>query len=412
MQYYQVGGAVRDQLLGLPVQDRDWVVVGATPEQMLAQGFKAVGKDFPVFLHPDTKEEYSLARTERKTAPGYRGFSVHAAPDVTLEDDLKRRDLTINAMAQDVSGRLIDPYGGAGDLQAGRLRHVSAAFAEDPVRVLRVARFAARYGHLGFQVTPETIQLMQNMVTQGEVDALVPERVWAEMAKALHEPTPRRFIEVLRQCGALERILPELEHLFGVPQPVEHHPEIDTGIHVLMVLDQAVNLSDAAPIRFAALMHDLGKGITDSNVWPKHHQHEQLGAELVKQVCQRLRVPNEFADLAKLTAEYHTQCHRVQSLRPDTVVKLLGRLDAFRKPERFEQFLLACEADARGRLGLERRPYPQADYLRQAVQAAKNIDIPALAAKGLVGAAMAAAVHQARVEAVKRAGSADPVENE
>ena len=403
MQYYIVGGAVRDELLGLPIKDKDWVVVGATPEQMLARGFKPVGKDFPVFLHPDTHEEYALARTERKTAPGYKGFAVYAAPDVTLEDDLRRRDLTINAMARDETGRLIDPFGGARDLRERWLRHVSPAFAEDPVRVLRVARFAARYAELGFKIAPETVRLLQQIVAQDEIDALVPERVWAETAKALAEPSPRRYIEILRECGALARILPELEVLFGVPQPAEHHPEIDTGIHVLMALDQACKLSKDSQVRCAVLLHDLGKGLTDPELWPKHYQHEKRGAELVRQVCQRLRVPNHYRDLALLVAEFHTQCHRALELRPGTLLKLLERLDAFRRPQRFEQFLTACEADARGRLGLEQRDYPQPAYLRRALDAANSVDMRVLAAKGLSGAEMAEAVRQARRQAIAAA---------
>ena len=402
MQCYIVGGAVRDELLGLPVKDKDWVVVGATPEQMLAQGFKPVGKDFPVFLHPDTHEEYALARTERKTAPGYHGFAVYAAPDVTLEDDLRRRDLTINAMARTATGVLIDPYGGAADLHARCLRHVSPAFAEDPVRVLRLARFAARYAHLGFTIAADTMVLLRQIVQRGEVDALVPERVWAETVKALAEASPRRYIEVLRECGALARILPELDVLFGVPQPEQHHPEIDTGIHVLMALDQACRLTDETVVRFAVLLHDLGKGLTDPELWPKHHEHEARGVALVRQVCQRLRVPREYRELAMLTAEFHTHCHRALELRPGTLVKLLERLDAFRRPQRFEQFLLACEADARGRLYLEQRDYPQSAHLRRVLQAAQNIDMRALAAKELTGPAMAEAVRQARAQAIAK----------
>jgi tRNA nucleotidyltransferase (CCA-adding enzyme) len=403
MQYYQVGGAVRDEILGLKVKDRDWVVVGARPAQMQALGFKPVGKDFPVFLHPETHEEYALARTERKTAPGYHGFTVHAAPDVTLEQDLQRRDLTINAMARDESGRLIDPYGGASDLQNRLLRHVSPAFAEDPVRVLRLARFAARYADLSFSIAAETQTLLCQMVERGEVDALVPERVWAETVKALAEPWPRRYIEVLRECGALVRILPELDALFGVPQVAQHHPEIDTGIHVLMALDQVCALTDDTRVRFAVLMHDLGKGLTDPAIWPHHYEHEKRGAELLPEVCQRLRTPKEYRDLAVLSAELHTHCHRALELRPSTVVKLLERLDAFRRPQRFEQFLLTCEADARGRLGLEQRDYPQTDYLRQAFKAAEAVDIRALAVKNLPGPEMAQVVRQARVRAVASA---------
>ena len=402
MRYYIVGGAVRDELLDLPIKDRDWVVVGATPEQMLARGFKPVGKDFPVFLHPDTHEEYALARTERKTAPGYKGFAVYTAPEVTLEDDLRRRDLTINAMARDESGRLIDPFNGERDLHERWLRHVSPAFAEDPVRVLRLARFAARYAGMGFRVAPETLHLLKQMVEQGEVDALVPERVWAETVKALAEPSPRRYIETLRECGALARILPELDKLFGVPQPAEHHPEIDTGLHMLMALDQSCRLSDDTQVRFAVLLHDLGKGLTEPELWPKHHQHEQRGVELVRQVCQRLRAPNDYRDLALLVAEFHTQCHRALQLRPGTILKLLERLDAFRRPARFEQFLMACEADARGRLGLERREYPQSAHLRRALDAANSVDMHALTTKGLRGVEMAEAVRQARSQVIAK----------
>ena len=378
MKTYLVGGAVRDELLDYPHKEKDWVVVGATPEDMLDAGFQQVGKDFPVFLHPETKEEYALARTERKTSPGYKGFDVHATPDVTLEQDLLRRDLTINAIAKDETGEIIDPFNGLQDIHDRILRHVSPAFAEDPVRILRVARFAARYLHLGFIVADETMQLMKQMVEDGEVDALVPERVWQEMEKALGERSPSRFIEVLRDCGALERILPELDRLFGVPQPEEHHPEIDTGIHTLMVLQQACRLSDDTGVRFAALMHDLGKGVTPESEWPHHIEHEARGADIVLDVCKRLRIPNEYRDLAERTARFHLHYHRALELKPSTVVNTLEQLDAFRKPQRFEKFLLASEADARGRPGHEDSTFPQGAYFRTAFAQAQKVDIKSL----------------------------------
>ena len=396
MQTYLVGGAVRDELLGYPHKEKDWVVVGATADEMLAKGYQQVGKDFPVFLHPETREEYALARRERKTSPGYKGFAVHATPDVSLEEDLLRRDLTINALAKDESGNIIDPFNGLRDLNDRILRHVSPAFSEDPVRILRVARFSARYDHLGFTVADETMQLMKTMVDNGEVDALVPERVWQEMHKALTERTPSRFIEVLRECGALERILPELDVLFGVPQPEEHHPEIDTGIHTLLVLQQACKLSHDADVRFAALMHDLGKGTTPPSEWPQHIEHEARGAEIVVKVCKRLRIPNEYRDLAECTARYHLHYHRALELKPSTIVKTLERLDAFRKPERFEKFLLASEADARGRPGLENTAYPQGGYLRKAYQAALQVDIQPLIQQGYTNMALAEKIREER----------------
>ncbi|MBI2778568.1 MAG: multifunctional CCA addition/repair protein [Gammaproteobacteria bacterium] len=402
MKIYQVGGSVRDKLLGLPVQDRDWVVVGATPQQMLDRGFKQVGQDFPVFLHPDTHEEYALARTERKTGPGYKGFSVHAAPDVTLEDDLVRRDLTINAMAETPDGTLIDPYGGAEDLRQRQLRHVSAAFVEDPVRILRVARFAARFAPLGFRVADETNVLMRQMVESGEVDALVPERVWAELVRALGEALPSRFFETLRDCGALARLFPDIDRLFGVPQPPEHHPEIDTGVHVMLVLDQAARLSPDTQVRFAALLHDLGKGTTPAEEWPRHIGHEARGVDLVKAMCKHWRVPGDYRDLAVLTAKYHTHCHRAAELRPSTLLDTLQALDALRRPQRFESFLLACEADFRGRPGYEDKPYPQADIFRAALQAAQTIDAKALVAEGLVGEALAEKLRRQRITAIAR----------
>lgn len=401
MQIYLVGGAVRDTLLHYPVLERDWVVVGGSAQQMLDLGYQQVGKDFPVFLHPETKEEYALARTERKTAGGYTGFSVHASPDVSLEDDLMRRDLTINAIAQDSEGSLIDPYHGQQDLNHKLLRHVSPAFCEDPVRILRVARFAARYAHLGFSVAAETLQLMSSMVSSGEVGALVAERVWQEMHKALGERNPEVFFTLLRECGALEKILPELDCLFGIPQPEKHHPEIDTGLHSLMVLQQAVVLSKDTSIRFAALTHDLGKGQTPESAWPGHHGHEENGVKIIQLVCQRLRIPNDYRDLAVITSRYHLHVHRAFELKTTTLLKTLEGLDAIRKKDRFENFLLACEADAKGRKGYENSDYPQADYFRQARELVTNIDISLLKEQQLQGAQMAEAVRQLRLRALQ-----------
>jgi tRNA nucleotidyltransferase (CCA-adding enzyme) len=401
MKIYLVGGAVRDELLGYPFKEKDWVVVGATVDDMLAAGYQQVGKDFPVFLHPETKEEHALARTERKTAAGYKGFEVHASADVTLEDDLIRRDLTINAIAKDSEGKYIDPYGGIADIENKILRHVSAAFTEDPVRILRVARFMARYAHLGFTVASETLGLMADMVANGEVDALVAERVWQEMEKALREKTPAAFITTLRDCGALQRILPELDCLFGVPQPAEHHPEIDTGIHTLMVLEQACLLSDASDVRFAALVHDLGKGTTPVEEWPQHIGHEARGAKIVLKVCQRLRIPNEYRDLAEHTARFHLHYHRALELKATTVVKTLEQLDAYRKPERFEKFLLACEADARGRPGYENKIFLQGDFFRQAQRVTKNVDVQTLRDLGFEKLALADKIREARIDIVK-----------
>ncbi|WP_297528793.1 multifunctional CCA addition/repair protein [Thiohalobacter sp.] len=406
MEVYLVGGAVRDRLLGLPVRERDWVVVGATPEDMRERGFRPVGKDFPVFLHPETGEEYALARTERKTGPGYTGFEFHADPEVTLEQDLARRDLTINAMAEAADGTLIDPFNGQEDLRNGILRHVSPAFVEDPVRILRVARFAARFGKWGFRVAHGTHALMKRMVENGEVDHLVPERVWAETVKALAEDTPERYFEVLHACGALARVFPELDRLFGVPQPAHHHPEVDTGIHCLLVLRAAAALSSDPEVRFAALVHDLGKGTTPPDQWPHHRGHEARSVDLVKQMAVRLRIPNAFRDLGCLVAEHHGTAHRALELRPATLVDLLGRLDAFRRPDRFEQFLLACHADVRGRKGHEQAPYPQGDWLRAAREACATIDAAALAARGLRGAAIAEAVRERRIDAVRAARKA------
>jgi tRNA nucleotidyltransferase (CCA-adding enzyme) len=403
MHIYLVGGAIRDELLNLPVTERDWVVVGTTPEAMQALGFKPVGKDFPVFLHPETHEEYALARTERKTAPGYHGFRFQATPEVTLQEDLARRDLTINAMARDAEGRFIDPYHGLRDLRERWLRHVSPAFAEDPVRILRLARFAARFARLGFQVASETQDLMRAMVASGEVDALVPERVWAETVKALAEPNPERFIEMLRSCAALGRIFPEIERLFGVPQPAQHHPEIDTGVHLLLSLAQAAQLQADTQVRFAVLVHDLGKGTTPPSEWPRHRGHETRGAQQVYDFCQRLRTPKAFRQLGVLVARYHTHCHRALELRPGTLLKTLYALDAFRKPQRFAQFLLACEADARGREGLENRSYPQAERLQIAYRAAAAVTARSFVAKGLSGNPLKAAIRRAQVQAIATA---------
>jgi tRNA nucleotidyltransferase (CCA-adding enzyme) len=402
MQIYLVGGAVRDKLLGLVVKDRDYVVVGATPEDMVAQGFRPVGADFPVFLHPETKEEYALARTERKIGRGYKGFTVYAAADVTLEDDLHRRDLTINAMAEATDGTLIDPYGGAADIREGVLRHVSEAFAEDPVRILRVARFAARFAKWGFKVAHATNALMRNMVDNGEVDALVAERVWAELERALGEERPSVFFEVLRDCGALGRLFPEIARLFGVPQPPQHHPEIDTGVHAMLVLDQAARLSGDTRVRFAALLHDLGKGVTPPAEWPRHLGHEQSGVALVSEFCKRLRVPNDYRDLALLVARYHAHAHRAAELKPATLLDTLEAMDAFRRPERVEMFVLACMADARGRTGYEDAPYPQADIFRQAFDAARAVDTAAVARAGGKGPEIGEHIRRERIAAIKR----------
>ena len=399
MKIYQVGGAVRDKLLNRPVKDRDWVVTGSTPEEMIELGYKPVGKDFPVFLHPETHEEYALARTERKSGRGYKGFIFQTSPGITIEEDLARRDLTINAIAEDENGHLIDPHGGMKDLENGVLRHVSAAFVEDPLRVLRVARFAARFG---FRVADETMQLMREISTSGELDALVAERVWGEMESALGEKYPARFILVLRACNALQVLFPELDRLFGVPQPEKHHPEIDTGLHTIMVLNQASRLTDDPQVRFAALMHDLGKGTTPRDKWPAHHGHESRGARLVQEICKRYKIPNAFRELAKLVARYHLVCHRAHELKHATLIGKLEAMDAFRRPERFEQFLLACEADARGRAGYEDRSYPQKEYFKKALALANKIPMSDLVAQGLKGDAMAKAVRAERVAALKK----------
>lgn len=400
MKTYLVGGAVRDRLLGFPVLERDWLLVGATPEHLLARGYKPVGKDFPVFLHPETHEEYALARTERKAGHGYKGFVIDAAPSVTLEGDLLRRDLTINAMAMDSKGELFDPFGGRCDLQQRILRHVSPAFAEDPVRVLRVARFAARYAHLGFKVAKETLILMQKMVVNGEVEHLVAERVWSELNKALGEKTPEAFFYVLRDCGALSVIFPEIDALFGVPQPEKYHPEIDTGVHSLLVLSQAAQLSSKSEVRLAALLHDLGKAQTPSQYWPSHHGHERGGLPVLERFCQRLRIPKGHKVLAAHVMEFHTYCHRARELRPETLVDMLQAIGAFKNETHLEYFLLACEADARGRTGLEHQPYHQADYVRVAYLTAKAVDTRAVMQGQLKGSQIGVAIRQLRSQAV------------
>ncbi len=400
---WQVGGCVRDRLLKLPIKDHDWVVVGAEADDLLEAGFRPVGKDFPVFLHPQSHEEYALARTERKTAPGYAGFQFHAAPDVNLEQDLARRDLTINAMAESASGEIIDPFNGQEDLEKRLLRHVSPAFVEDPVRILRIARFAARFAGLGFKVADETMQLMRKMVDNGEVAALVAERIWQEMRRALGEDRPAVFIQVLRDCGALAVLFPEIDRLFGVPQPEKHHPEVDTGIHTLMVLEQAARLSADVRVRFAALLHDLGKGTTPADQLPRHIAHEARGVPLVKAVCSRLKAPKDYRELAILVTRYHLHYHRVAELRAATLLETLEALDAFRRPERFEHFLLACEADSRGRTGYENKEFEQPQLFRKAYEAAATVNVDDFLKQGLKGKAIADALHQARCRVIAQA---------
>ena len=402
MKIYGVGGAVRDRLLGLPVNDNDWVVVGATVDEMLAAGYTAVGRDFPVFLHPLTKDEYALARTERKSAPGYRGFTVHAEPTVTLEEDLARRDLTINAIAQASDGTLMDPFGGQRDLRAGVLRHVSAAFAEDPVRILRLARFAARWP--GFQVAPETMALCQQMVKNGEADALVAERVWQELARGLMEAQPSRLFAVLRECGALARVMPEVDRLWGVPQPAEHHPEVDTGVHLMMVLDSAAQQNAPLPVRWACLVHDLGKASTPPEQWPRHIAHEARSVKLAEGLAERLRVPGDCRELGAVVAREHGNIHRSALLGAAATLRLLERCDALRRPERFELALWACECDARGRLGLGDTAYPQRAQLAAALATVLAVDASAVAAqaiaRGVTGPAIGQAVRRARERAL------------
>lgn len=399
MKRYLVGGAVRDRLLGLPVGERDWVVVGATPEALQAQGYKPVGRDFPVFIHPRSGEEYALARTERKSGRGYHGFVFHAASDVTLEQDLVRRDLTINAIAEDEHGTRIDPFHGQADIQARVLRHVSPAFAEDPLRVLRVARFAARFAAQGFNIADETFALMQQLVQAGELQHLTPERVLQETHKALCTDSPHVYFQVLRDCGALAVLFPEIDRLFGVPQPPKHHPEVDSGVHTLLALEQAARLSEDAAVRFAVLVHDLGKGITPADLLPKHHGHEDRGVPLVTALCERLRAPRTWRELAVLVCRYHLHSHRAAELNPGTILKVLMAADAFRRPERFAQFLLACEADARGRTGLEERDYPQAALLARALEAARGVAAAALAGNA-AGPVIARRLQNARVAAI------------
>lgn len=401
MQIFLVGGAVRDSLLDYPVIEKDWVVIGETPDSMVAQGFRPVGKDFPVFLHPKTNDEYALARTERKTAPGYKGFTVHASPEVTLEEDLIRRDLTINAIAMDEQGNIFDPFNGKNDLEKRIFRHVSPAFSEDPVRVLRIARFAARYAHLGFTIAEETLQLMKQMVSDGETDHLVAERVWAELFKVLSEKSPSAFFYTLIDCNALKSIFPEIDLLFGVPQPETYHPEIDTGIHSLLCLEQAAILSQKLEVRLAALLHDLGKAETDKNKWPSHHGHEKLGLPVLEKLCHRLRVPKNFKTLALQVMRHHTKCHRVYELKASTLTDMLGSLGAFKKSSSIvEDFVLACEADSKGRTGLENKPYPQASYVLKAAEAASNVNTSDVVNSDLQGAQIGEAIRRLRIKAV------------
>ncbi|WP_415754431.1 multifunctional CCA addition/repair protein [Pseudomonas leptonychotis] len=400
MQIYKVGGAVRDRLLNRSISEIDWVVVGASAEQMLELGYRPVGADFPVFLHPQTGEEYALARTERKSGHGYGGFTFFASPDVTLEDDLIRRDLTVNAIAEDGQGKLIDPYGGQRDLDAKLLRHVSPAFAEDPLRVLRVARFAARYAPLGFSVAAETMALMRELSESGELTALTPERSWKEISRALMEPRPDVFIQVLRDCGALQVLLPEVDALFGVPQPPAHHPEIDTGVHVLSVLRQCAEHQLPLTVRWACLLHDVGKGLTPEAEWPRHIAHEHKGLKLIRAINQRCKAPKDCQELALQVGEFHTHGHRAMELKASTLLKLLQGFDVFRRPQRFEEFIAACEMDARGRLGLEQRDYPQAGYLRAAMQAARAVAVQPLLAQGLKGAELGEALNRERLNAL------------
>jgi len=400
MEIYLVGGAVRDQMLGYPFKDKDYVVVGATVDDMLEQGFTQVGKDFPVFLHPKTKAEYALARTERKSGLGYKGFEVYAAPDVSLIDDLQRRDLTINAMAQSDAG-LVDPYGGMADIEAKVLRHVSPHFKEDPLRVLRLARFAARYAHLGFTVADETMSLMREMVNSGELSTLMAERVWQEIHRSLTERSPEVFFEVLRQCGALEVVLPEIDALFGVPQPEKHHPEIDTGLHTMMVLQQAVRLTNSPQVRFAALTHDLGKALTPAEFWPSHHGHEKKGLPVLKQLVARIRLPNDFADLSAKVMEFHGNAHRALELKATTLLKLLEAIGSFRQTSKLDDFLLACEADSKGRLGYETRAYPQADWLKEVYKVTRYVDAKEFVEQGLKGKDIGKAITNERIRLIQ-----------
>lgn len=400
MEVYLVGGAVRDEQLGISAKERDWCVVGSTPEELRAAGYKQVGKDFPVFLHPESGEEYALARTERKTAPGYHGFSFATSPDVTIEQDLGRRDLTINAMAKDKNGNLIDPFNGLADIRDKQLRHVSDAFQEDPVRILRTAKFAARFASLGFGVSPDTMQLMSRMTVNGEVDALGPDRVWKETEAAIAGSNPSVFFEVLRACGALASVYPEIDALFGIPQPAKWHPEIDCGVHTMMVIEQAATLSDSIDVRFAALVHDLGKATTPKQSLPSHHGHEKRGVNIIRAMAKRLPIPVPCRKLAVLVAEFHVHCHRAFELRPATILKVLERSDAFRRREHFEKFLLVCEADARGRKGFEDQSYPQADFLAAALAAANTVSAADVINEGAEGAQISRALQRKREAAI------------
>ena len=402
MKSYLVGGAVRDALLNLPVKDKDWVVTGASPAEMLALGYQQVGRDFPVFLHPETQQEYALARTERKNGSGYTGFVCYAAPDVTLEQDLLRRDLTINAIACDEDGRYYDPYGGRADIEQRQLRHVSDAFKEDPLRVLRVARFAARFAHLGFKIADETMALMREMAASGELDELTPERVWKETEKALETPDPQVYFQTLRDCGALAVLFPELDNLYGVPAPAKWHPEIDTGVHTLMTLAIAAQLSDEIDVRFATLFHDVGKALTPQEKWPSHHGHGLAGVPLVEQLCQRLRVPNNVRDLALLVTEFHDLVHTVERQSPEALTGLFDRIDAWRKPHRVEQIALTSEADARGRTGFENNAYPQGDYLRQAFEVVQNVSTKEVVAAGFKGIEVREELTRRRITALQK----------
>lgn len=400
MKIYLVGGAVRDKLLGLPVYDRDWVVVGATPDDMLSQGYQQVGKDFPVFLHPKTHEEYALARTERKSGQGYTGFTCYAAPDVTLEEDLLRRDLTINAIAEDNEGHLFDPYHGQTDLQDRILRHVSPAFREDPLRVLRLARFAAKYAHLEFTIAPETQAMMSEIAANGELNTLTAERVWKETEKALTTDSPHIYFKVLRDCGALAVLFPEVDALFGVPAPEKWHPEIDTGIHTLLTIQEAAKLTPDIAVRFAALCHDVGKGVTPKEEWPHHYRHNATGVPIARALCERLKVPTEIRDFTLIAVQHHDLIHTVEQLKPATIINLLNTIDVWRKPERLEQLILVGEADSKGRTGWENKPYPQANYLRRAYQIAAKVTAKDVIAEGISGAAIKNALHEKRVKAL------------
>ena len=400
MKIYLVGGAVRDKLMGIPIKDRDWVVIGATPEEMIREGYIAVGEDFPVFLHPETKEEYALARTERKSGKGYKGFVFYSSPEITLEDDLKRRDLTINAIAEDEDGNLIDPYGGEADLKNGILRHISSAFVEDPLRVLRVARFAARFG---FKIADETMELLKTISKSGELDALIPERVWSEMQKALTGKYPTRFILALKSCYALEKLFPEIEALFGIPQDKKSHPEIDVGRHTLMALNQSVQLSSDPLIHFAVLVHDLGKATTPKKQLPNHDGHESRGVKIINSFCKRYKVPNKYHDLAACVSEFHLDCHKIQEMNPKEILEKLEKLDAFRRTERFKQFLTACESDSRGRAGYEEKEFPQAKYFLNALEITKDVDIGILKNKGLEGEKLGKALRKERINILEKA---------